>query len=99
MIGISFAASFNWIYLFIYTVAVWLVLFILRKAYKNKGEIKRQLVIGISGMLLGPTGDLVGTYFNLWHFPDGDVPIIIVSAYFFIALAAYNVFKIIEKYV
>jgi hypothetical protein len=97
MIGLSFTTNPNWIYLFLYTAAIWLVLFFYRKSYKNKKEVKKQIAFGIFSMIVAPTVDVLGTYTNLWHFPDGDVPVIIIFAYFFVGLAAYNVIKLIDR--
>ncbi|MBS3055420.1 MAG: hypothetical protein J4452_02945 [Candidatus Aenigmarchaeota archaeon] len=91
------AASQNWIYLFLYPAVLWIILLVYRKSYKKVGEIKKQMVFGIVSVLLGSMGDFIGTNLNLWHFPDGDLPAIIVIVYFFVGMGAYNIVKLIDE--
>jgi len=98
MIGLNFTTSFNWIYLFLFIFAQWIIIFIYRKSYKIKGELKRQFAVGLYVLIAGSVGDVIGTSLNLWHFPDGDVPAIIMLIYFFAGLCGYNLIKLIDKH-
>lgn len=98
MTELSFAISQNWIYLLLYAGFFWVLLFVYRKSYKNKQEIKKQVVSGLLTVVLGPIGDAIGTTLNLWHFPDGDIPAIIIVVYFLVGMVGYNIVKLIEKY-
>ena len=99
MTGLSFATSFNWIYLFLFIFGQWIFFFLYRKSYKIKGDLKKQFAVGIYVLVAGSMGDVIGTSLGLWHFPDGDVPAIIILIYFFAGLAGYNLIKLIDKYV
>jgi drug/metabolite transporter (DMT)-like permease len=96
MTGLSFATSPNWVYLVIFSSIVWILLLLYIRSYK-KNELKKQLIFGIFGLFLGSMADVIGTASNLWHFTDGDVPIIIFLIYFIIGMASYNFLKLIDR--
>ena len=98
MTELSFVISQNWIFPFIYAAFFWGLLFMYRKSYKNEREIKNQVATGFLTSIFGSIGDVIGTTFNLWHFPNGDVPAIIIVIYFFAGMLGYNMIKLIEKY-
>lgn len=97
MTELSFMISQNWIAITVYAVAMWIALFLYRKNYKIKIELKRQVISGLVTSVIASLGDVIGTSLNLWHFPDGDVPVIIILVYFFVGMFGYNVVKIIDE--
>ena len=97
MTQLFLAASQNWIYFFLYPAILWILLLVYRKSYKNVSEIKNQMIFGIISAILGSMGDFMGTNLNLWHFPDGDLPAIILIVYFFVGLGAYNIVKLLDE--
>mgnify|MGYP001571374395 CR=1 FL=1 len=94
-IYLSFSPS--WFVLLAVLAAIFFALFVYRKSYSKKSEVKQQLVVGIILVLFSAGIEILVVGMKLWNYTDGNWPVILWVAYFFSGLMAFQVVKFITE--
>ncbi len=73
------------------------VIFIVRKTYERKDEIKRNLVCACVTLALTLAGEFIAVSLNLWNYTGGNWPVILWVAYFVSGLLAFQLVMMINE--
>lgn len=76
---------------------LWAALFVTRKSYGKKKEVKLQIIFGLFALLLAVVVESVGVGSGLWTYFPGNWPVILWVNYFGSGLMGYQVLKRIEE--
>lgn len=76
---------------------LYLLIFLQRKSYQRKGEIKTQLVFATITLAIAFTIELVAVSLKVWTYFPGNWPVILWIAYFGSGLLSYQLIKKIEE--
>ena len=74
----------------------YLLLFIQRKSYDKKNEIRNQLLFGLIIIFISAVVEFVAVSFSVWTYLPGNWPIALWPSYFGSGLLAYQIIKLIE---
>lgn len=95
--GLYFEFNHNWIWVWAIIFLPYLFLFIQRKSYQDKRELKNQFTFAAVALFLSMLIEFVGVNFKLWtNFPNNWTIYLWIS-YFGSALLAYQLIKKIEE--
>lgn len=97
MVGVYWIWTPWWYFQLALGLFVWLSLFLYRKSWKRKNEIKGQIIFGFVSLGMNLLSDTVGVLSNSWHYTDGDWPAIIWPLMFIVGVAAFQLFKFIDE--
>jgi hypothetical protein len=97
MVGIVWTWSPWWYFQLAIGFGFWLPLFIYRKSWERRGEIKEQLLFGFLVLGLTAFSDVVAIFTNLWHYSGGDWPSILWLLMFSVGLGGFQIFKFIDE--
>lgn len=75
----------------------YLILFILRKSYKKKSELKAQFAIASIVLLIAFAIEFVAISLGLWTYFPGNWPLPLWLGYFGAGLLGFQLLKTIEK--
>jgi len=92
-----FQFSQNWYVIFFGFLVSWLSLFIYRKSYKNKKELKEQFSFILILLIIVFFTEFFAVSVDLWHYTAGDWPVILWLVYFVILSFLYQLLKLIER--
>ncbi|MBI2971952.1 MAG: hypothetical protein HYY37_06030 [Candidatus Aenigmarchaeota archaeon] len=95
MIYTTFSA--NWFALLAIPLALFAVIFLYRASYRKKNETRQNVVFAASALALAALIEYVGITLNLWHYVDGDWPIILWLIYAMSGLAGYQMAKLVTE--
>lgn len=76
---------------------LYFLIFLQRKGYQRKNEIKIQLVFASVALLIAFVIELVGVNLKVWTYASGNWPIIIWPTYFGAGLLCCQLIKKIEE--
>ncbi len=91
-----FQFSQNWYVLFFTFFLSWLGLFIYRKSYKNKKELKEQFGFVSICLIIAFIMEFFAVSVDLWHYTSGDWPVILWLIYFVILSFGYQLLRLID---
>jgi uncharacterized protein involved in response to NO len=97
MTGIVWTWSPWWYFQIALAFFIWLPLFVYRKSWKRKGEIREQLLFGFLAFGITFFSDVSAIFTNLWHYSDGDWPAILLFLMFFVGVGGFQIFKFIDE--
>lgn len=97
MVGVYWTWNPWWYFQLALGLFVWLSLFLYRKSWKRKNEIKGQIIFGFVSLGMNLLSDTVGVLSNLWHYAGGDWPAIIWPLMFIVGVAAFQLFKFVDE--
>lgn len=90
-----FQFSQDWYVLFFSFFLAWLGLFIYRKSYKNKKEMKEQTIYVSICLTIAVIMEFFAVSTDLWHYMSGDWPVILWFIYSAILSFGYQLMKLI----
>lgn len=94
-IYLQFPTGWWVIVLFIYSF--YLLLFLQRKSYQRKGEIKAQLIFALVTLIISVTIEIIAINLQVWAYYPGNWPVILWVGYFGSGLLGYQLVKKIEE--
>jgi uncharacterized protein involved in response to NO len=97
MVGMYLSWSPWWYFQIALGLFIWLPLFIYRKSWKRKNEISEQLLFGFLSLGVNLLSDTVAVFTDLWHYSDGDWPVILWLLMFFVGMSGFQVVKFIDE--
>lgn len=97
MVGVYWTWNPWWYFQIALGFFIWLSLFIYRKSWKRKGEIREQLLFGFLTLGIIAFSDVIAILTNLWHYVDGDWPAILWLLMFFAGVSGFQLFKFIDE--
>lgn len=75
----------------------YIVLFFQRKSYKNKRELKRQVLFGFTALAIAFVIEVAAINSKIWTYFPGNWPIVLWPAYFGGGLLSFQLIKKIEE--
>ena len=93
---LSFDFPSGWFIELLIIYSTYVALLIIRKGYKNKQEVKKQITVGLLLLLLAFIGEFVGISLKLWSYFPYNWPITVWIGYFGIGLIAYQLVKLVD---
>lgn len=94
--GLYFNFNIGWIWVWAIIYLPYLYLFMQRKSYKNKKEIRSQFIFAVTALLIAFMLEFVGVSFKLWTNFPGNWSIYLWIAYFGGGLLSFQLIKKIE---
>lgn len=94
--GLYFEFNPGWIWVWAIIYLPYLFLFIQRKSYQNKKELKNQFTFAIVALFLSMLVEFAGVSFKLWTNFPGNWSVYLWISYVGSALLAYQLIKKIE---
>jgi len=91
---IYFSFSEGWYAIIALFLLIWFFIIIYRRGYKNKKEIKQQIIFSIIIVAMAFATEFIGVSFGLWNYTTGNWPVILWLGYFLAGLAAYQTLKL-----
>ena len=95
--NIYLSFSPGWLAVLAVLVAIFFALFVYRKSYSKKSEVKQQLVFCIITVLFSAGIEILAVGMNLWNYTGGNWPVILWVTYFFSSLMAFQIVKFITE--
>lgn len=95
--GLYFEFNPGWIWLWLIIYLPYLYLLKQRKSYRNKKELRSQLIFAILALLISILLEFVGVSFKLWTNFPGNWSIYLWISYFGSGLLGYQLVKKIEE--
>ncbi len=95
--NLIFQFSQSWYVIFFGFLLSWLFLFIRRKSYKDKKEVKKQLCLGFISFFILVAMEIFAVKMDLWHYTPDDWPIILWPTYFVAVLFGHQLLKAVDK--
>lgn len=92
-----FAFPSGWWVITVLFYGLWVALFVTRKSYRKKKEVKLQVLFGLFALLLAAAVETIGVRSGLWTYFPGNWPVILWVNYFGSGLMGYQVLKRIEE--
>lgn len=89
--------SEGWYACIAFFLFIWSSIIIYRKSYKNKREIKQQIIFSILIVVTAFVNEVIGVSFGLWNYVPVNWPVVLWLTYFAAALAAYQTLKLMME--
>ncbi len=87
----------GWWVIILFIYGLYLYLFLQRKSYQRKGEIRNQLIFATIILIISFTIEVIAVNLNVWTYFPGNWPIILWVGYFGSGLLGYQLVKKIEE--
>lgn len=97
--NIYFSFGVGWYPVIGVMIIFWLIIFLYRKGYRNRKEIKQQIIVSMIGVALAFCLEYMAVSNGIWHYSTGDWPIILWPFYFVIGIAGYQLVKLAQEYI
>ena len=97
MVGVVWTWNPWWYFQVAIGIFIWLLLFLYRKSWKRKGEINEQILFGFLSLGVNLFSDTVAVFTNLWHYSDGDWPVVLWALMFIVGISGFQIFKFIDE--
>ncbi len=97
--NIYFSFGEGWYLVLGTLVCVWLLIIIYRKGYRNRKEIKQQIIVSMIGIGLAFGMEYMAVSKGIWHYFPGDWPIILWPFYFLVGIAGYQLVKLAQEHI
>ena len=95
--NVIFDYNSNWYILLFAFLAAWAVLFVVRRKWIAKHEIKQQVFLAFGGMLSLVLMEFFAVSTGLWNYTPGNWPVILWPTYFAAILFGYQLLRSIES--
>jgi hypothetical protein len=95
--NVIFEFNSNWYILLFAFLAAWAALFVVRRKWIAKQEIKQQVFLAFGGMLSLALMEFFAVSTGLWNYTPGNWPVILWPTYFAAILFGYQLLRSIES--
>lgn len=95
--GLYFDFNIGWIWVWAIIYLPYFYLFMQRKSYRNKTEVRSQFIFAVTALLIAFVLEFVGVSFKLWTNFPGNWSIYLWIAYFGGGLLSFQLIKKIEE--
>lgn len=95
--GVYLQFPTGWWVIILFIYGLYLYLFLQRKSYEKKGELKAQLMFALIILTISFIIELIGINLKVWTYFPGNWPIILWIGYFGSGLLGYQLVKKIEE--
>ena len=91
--------TFNngWYMLLGIMAVMFIAIFLYRKNHAKKTETKAQLVAAAIALGFAVIFEIIGVGTNLWHYTEGDWPVILWVVYMAVGFTGYQVIKLVSE--
>jgi 4-hydroxybenzoate polyprenyltransferase len=96
-VGINFSFLPGWWVVLLIIYSLFFVLFIARKSYTRKKELRIQFVLGLVTVVLSMFIEYVAVNSGLWTYYPQSWPAVLLLAYFGVGIAGYQIMKKVEE--
>ena len=97
MVGIYWVWSPWWYVQLAIAFFIWLPIFLYRKGWNRKNELRGQLIFGFVSLFISFIAENFGVYGDLWHYDGGDWPVVLWILYFAVGVSSFQLFKFIDE--
>jgi hypothetical protein len=95
--NVIFDFNSNWYVLLFGFLSAWAILFVVRRKWVAKHEIKQQVFLAFGGMLSLALMEFFAVSTGLWSYTPGNWPVILWPTYFVAILFGYQLLRSIES--
>ncbi len=97
--NVFFDFNSSWYVLLAAFLGAWALLFVVRRKYLNRHEVKEQLFLALGGMTALAMMEFFAVSTGLWNYTPGNWPVILWPTYFAAILFGYQLLRSIESVV
>lgn len=95
--GLYFDFPPGWWMVILFIYGLFIYLFLQRRSYQRKGEIKAQMVFALVIMVISFIIEIIAINLKVWTYFPGNWPVILWLGYFGSGLLGYQLVKKIEE--
>ncbi len=93
---VFFDFNSSWYILLFAFLGAWAILFVARRKWNTKREIKEQIFLALGGMTALAMMEFFAVSTGLWNYTPGNWPVILWPTYFVAILFGYQLLRSIE---
>lgn len=95
--NVIFDFNSSWYILLFAFLGAWALLFVARRKWSTKHEVKEQVFLAFGGMVSLALMEFFAVSTGLWNYTPGNWPVILWPTYFVAILFGYQLLRSIER--